>query len=170
MPRNQDSKVGELKKLLKRAEQGDHKALPPIRDFFNAAPEMWQEYGNLAIIAERALVKVAAGENLVLKESVEQTMDSMRAELAGPHPTPLERLLVDRIVACWLQVQYADAVYAQGMKDLGIAWGDYHQRRQDRAHRRYLSAIRSLAQVRRLLSPAIQVNIAEQQINQQVVQ
>ena len=38
------------------------------------------------------------------------------------------------------------------------------------AHRRYLSAIRSLAQVRRLLSPSIQVNIAEQQINQQVFQ
>ena len=80
-----------------------------------------------------------------------------------------ERLLVDRVVACWLQVHYADAVYAQGMKDLTFNQGDYYQRRQDRAHRRYLSAIRSLAQVRRLLSPSIQVNIAEQQINQQVL-
>jgi hypothetical protein len=104
VPHNQDSSVSELKKLLKRAGQGDHKALPAIRDFFNAAPAMWREYGNLATIAERALVNVAAGENLVLKEAVEKTMDSMRAELAGSHPTPLERLLVDRIVACWLQV------------------------------------------------------------------
>jgi hypothetical protein len=38
--------------------------------------------------------------------------------------------------------------------------GEYFQRRQDRAHRRYLSAIRSLAAVRRLQVPtAVQVNI-----------
>ena len=36
---------------------------------------------------------------------------------------------------------------------------------QDRAHRRYLSAIRTLAQVRRLLTPAVQINVGENQVN-----
>ncbi|MGD9893490.1 MAG: hypothetical protein AB7R89_17845 [Dehalococcoidia bacterium] len=35
----------------------------------------------------------------------------------------------------------------------------------ERAQRRYLAAIRTLAQVRRLLVPNVQVNIAENQIN-----
>jgi len=85
---------------------------------------------------------------------------------------PLEQLLVDRVVACWLQVQYADAIYAQNARKGEVTWtdGDYYQRCQDRAHRGYLWAIRSLAQVRRLLASTIQVNIAEQQINQQVGQ
>jgi hypothetical protein len=73
--------------------------------------------------------------------------------------------LVERIVLCWAQVHYADTIYAQRAKDLTFAQADYFQRRQDRAHRRYLHAIRSLATVRRLLFPAVQVNIGTQQVN-----
>ena len=43
--------------------------------------------------------------------------------------------------------------------------GDYYQRRQERAHKRYLSAVKALAQVRRLELPAVQVNIGQNQIN-----
>jgi len=42
---------------------------------------------------------------------------------------------------------------------------EFQQRRLDRFHRRYLSSIKSLAQIRKM-GPAIQVNIAEKQINQ----
>jgi hypothetical protein len=57
-------------------------------------------------------------------------------------------------------------MYAQALKAKGMSWesSEYHQRRQDRAQRRYLEAIRTLAQVRRLLAPTVQLNIAEQQI------
>ncbi|HZQ34669.1 MAG TPA: hypothetical protein VFD32_01970, partial [Dehalococcoidia bacterium] len=43
--------------------------------------------------------------------------------------------------------------------------GEYRQRFVERAERRYFAAIRSLAQVQRLLAPAVQVNIGEKQIN-----
>lgn len=89
----------------------------------------------------------------------------MRGELAGPNPTPLESLLVGRVVACWLQVQDADLRYVQGQKECNIAQGEYNQRRQDRAHKRYLSAIRTLARVRKLALPVLQINIAERQVN-----
>lgn len=43
---------------------------------------------------------------------------------------------------------------------------DYYQRRIDRAHNRHLSAVRTLAQVRKLLKPSVaQINIADKQIN-----
>jgi hypothetical protein len=48
---------------------------------------------------------------------------------------------------------------------MSLDQGDYYQRHQDRAHKRYLSAVRALAQVRRLLTPAVQVNIGGQQVN-----
>ena len=169
MPRKQDSEKDELVELLTRAEQGDETALPAIRKMLDHAPSVWQEAGNLVLQAERALVQEVTGENLLFRESLERTMAKMKAELGGSQTTPLERLLVDRVVACWLQLHYADAKYAQQMKDLSRDWGDYFQKRQDRAHLRYLSAIRSLALMRRLLLPAIQVNIAEKQVNQQVV-
>jgi hypothetical protein len=85
--------------------------------------------------------------------------------LAGANPTPVERLLVERVVACWLQVQDADVRYAQGQKELTFAQGEYYQRRMERAHKRYLSALRTLALVRKLAVPVLQVNIAKKQVN-----
>jgi hypothetical protein len=41
---------------------------------------------------------------------------------------------------------------------------EFHQRRLDRLHKRYLSSIKTLAQIRKL-GPAVQINIAEKQIN-----
>ena len=47
---------------------------------------------------------------------------------------------------------------------MNMAQSEYHQRRLDKLHRRYLSAIKALAQIRKM-GPAVQINIAEQQIN-----
>ena len=88
----------------------------------------------------------------------------MRKDLDGPDPSPLERLLAERIVACWLQLQYVDAIYAQNLDDMNMAQSEYHQRGLDRLHRRYLSSIKTLAQIRKL-GPAVQINLAEKQIN-----
>ncbi|HLM78571.1 MAG TPA: hypothetical protein VK361_09320, partial [Rubrobacteraceae bacterium] len=73
-------------------------------------------------------------------------------------------LLAERIVACWLQLQYAEAIYVQNLGDLNMKQSEYHQRRLDRLHKRYLSSIKTLAQIRKL-GPAVQINIAEKQIN-----
>ncbi len=45
-----------------------------------------------------------------------------------------------------------------------ISQGSYFQKRLDWTYRRHLSAIRTLAQIRKL-GPAVQINIAEKQIN-----
>ncbi len=59
----------------------------------------------------------------------------------------------------------AESRYAETMKAGSISFelSEYHQRRCERAQRRYLAAIKSLAQVRRLIIPMVQVNIARQQ-------
>jgi hypothetical protein len=54
--------------------------------------------------------------------------------------------------------------YAGGMT---LGQLTFYQARQDRAHKRYLSAVESLARVRRLLYPTLaQVNIAQPGANQ----
>jgi hypothetical protein len=80
--------------------------------------------------------------------------DLCRAELAGPEPSPLERLLVERVVACWLQVQYADAAYAQ-LQSPSPAQHTAALKRQAGAHQRYLFSIKALATVRKLIKPAL---------------
>jgi hypothetical protein len=120
--------------------------------------------GDLAREAERSFIRAIAGDNLMSKEAVTRKLDLLRTELAGANPTPVERLLVERVVACWLQVQDADIRYARA-KNLPMEWGDHYQRRMDRAHQRYVSALKALASVRRLAVPVLQVNIARKQVN-----
>jgi hypothetical protein len=83
----------------------------------------------------------------------------MRKELSGPNPTPLEKLLVQRVVATWLQVQHAELAFSEA-EGISLALGDYYQRRMDHAHRRHLTAIRTLATVRKLALPVLMLNVA----------
>jgi hypothetical protein len=152
-------------RLLKRATKGDKTVLPELRRLLDAEPWLWQQAGDLSVQAERSWISMVAGENLVASESAPRKMDALRRELAGPNPSVLERLLVDRVVLCWFQVNYCETLFAQWAKDLTIPQADYHQRRLDRAHGRYLLAIRTLACVRRLLVAPVQVNIGAQQVN-----
>ncbi len=161
----QEGRARRIDKLTKRAEMGDKKAISLVGKELNSESATWEQMGNLAFKAKRAMVQTAVGNDKIFQEAVYREMAKMHEELAGPAPTPLERLLVERVLLCWLHVHYADAIYAQQIKNLNREWGEYLQRRQDRAHRRYLSSIRTLAQVRRLLTPPVQVNVGAQQMN-----
>ena len=138
--------------------------MPALRLFLQSPKAVDLLGGDLARQAEDSLIAVAAGKNLAFKEALRRKRELMRAELAGANPTPVERLLAERVVACWLQVQDADVRYAQA-KNLSLEWGKYYQQRMDRAHKRYLSAIKALAVVRKLALPVLQVNIARKQVN-----
>jgi hypothetical protein len=142
-----------LQSLVKRAEQGDESALPTLRAALDANPWIWERYGDLAQQSQAAWLQLIAGQNLLLRESIERKAEQLRAELAGPGPSPLEKLLVERVIACWLQVEYADAAYAQLQ---GPSPGQHTAalKRQAGAQQRYLFAIKTLATVRKLLKPA----------------
>ncbi len=154
----------ELREFLKRAMSGDTSTLPALRRMLENPAKVDAMGGDLARQAEQSLINAAAGDNLAFKEALTRKLGLLRAELAGPNPAPLERLLVERVVACWLQVQDADVRYAQA-KNLSLEWCKYYQQRMDRAHKRYLSAIKALAVVRKLALPVLQINVARRQVN-----
>ena len=144
----------ELARLLKRAEQGDRSALPELRKALAADANLWQQYGDLAAQAEASLILLAAGNNLLLAESLQRKLKALKDELGGESPSPLDRLLVERATATWLQVNYFDGLLAQA-KGANEAQARMLQRHQDAAHRRHLTAVKTLATVRKLLKPAI---------------
>src|SRR5262249_51636526 len=75
-----------------------------------------------------------------------------RAELGGPAPSPLERLLVERVVMTWLQTAYHDALAAQSAGAAEARLRLIHQQ-QSNSERRHLAAVKQLALVRKLLKP-----------------
>jgi hypothetical protein len=110
----------DLRKLVKRAQGGDASTLPVLR-------QMLDSPGVVDLLGGDPARQAAAGDDLAFKEALARKMQLLRAELAGPSSTALERLLVERVVACWLQVQDADIRYAQA-KDLSLESGTYYQR------------------------------------------
>jgi hypothetical protein len=156
--------------LIVRAQGGDAQALHDLRALMVWAPSWHQQYPGPVTRVRRMLLEATVGKNLLDREMWERRAAAMEQELAGPHPTLLERTLCERIASCWLDVQLADLTCAEKLKEsLSFAAGDFWQRRQDRSHARYLSAVQTLARVRRLLAPVVaQVNIAQpgaQQLN-----
>ncbi len=143
-----------LRELVQRAQQGDASVLPELRRVLDANPALWQSWGDLARQAEAAWVRLLAGKDLALGECVQRKLEELRAELGGPEPSPLERLLVERVAACWLQTMYSDAVYAQSKEATPAVLREL-MKRQESSQRRYLDAIKKLALVRKLLKPAL---------------
>jgi hypothetical protein len=163
-PARRDELLDELRDILEDAHDGDQKALSRVREILKELPRMANIFADLAREAERAVIKRVSGADPIIEEALPIKLKAMRGELCGQCPSPLERLLAERIVACWLQLQYAEIVYAQNLGKLSIPQSEYHQRRLDKLHRRYLSSIKSLAQIRKI-GPTVQINIAEKQIN-----
>jgi hypothetical protein len=153
-PPKQDEVLERLQRLVQRAEGGDESVMPELRVALDANPWCWQRYGDLAQQSMAAWLQLVAGKNLLLLESAQRKAEQLRVELAGPAPSPLERLLVERVVACWLQTNFADAAYAQ-LKGATPAQHTAALRRQNSAQQRYLQAVKALATVRKLLRPGL---------------
>lgn len=152
-----------LMDVIDRAQDGDEEALQSLKGVLDEVPKI-ARIVDLARDVERSLVKKMSGDDVFTQEAIPRNLKAMREEMAGENPSPLERLLAERITACWLELQYFEAIYAQNLGNLSITQSDYHQRRIDKAHRRYLSSIKALAQIRKM-GPTVQINIAEQQVN-----
>jgi hypothetical protein len=159
------SKAGEdLHALVNRAQNGDQTALPGLRELLKLPEVVDLLGGDLARRAQETLIAKFSGQNLLFRESLSRKLDLLRADLAGPTPMPLERLLVERVVACWLHLHHLEFVYA-GKDSMSLELGAYYQRSLSAAQKRYLSAIKTLALVRKLALPVLQVNIARRQVN-----
>lgn len=153
--------------LVDRANEGDKEALATLRERYKENPGLARPIGNMAKQARRAMLEHLCGDDQpVAKEAITRTMIELRKEVEGPNPSPMERLLAERVALCWLQVHHVETLIAQKCKEgLSMERVLQHQKWQDRAHRRYLTAIKAVAQVRKLLRPNLQVNIADKQIN-----
>lgn len=156
-------KADELDKLIERARKGDKSVLPALREAIT--PESWKTTGDLAWQARRSLIEELSGGNEFTKEAVGRRTGALRDELALASDGMLEQLLIDRISTDWLALHHAEAMRNQNMSGATFKQAEYFDWRVNQCQRRYLAAIRTLAQVRRLMRPFIQVNIAEKQIN-----
>jgi hypothetical protein len=157
----------ETRELMKRASKGDEACLPAIRALLADGDrgESYRDwYGSSAEWLRRSIIDKAAGKNVTVQEAIRQKLDTVRSELEGPNPTPIERLLAERASLCWFLVNWYETTL-QSVEGMSLHQAQFHIRKIDKAHGRFLTAVRTLAQVRKLALPTLQVNIAKNQVN-----
>jgi hypothetical protein len=160
-----DKERERLSALTHKAQKGDRKALAEASRMLTEN-KLWHVVGDMGRYAQDAWLDAAADTNPLARKALEEQLRELRNGLREAGDSPLERVLIDRLVACWLQANYVDWQHGSLLKkgSYSFAEGRYDQERQDRAHRRVLQAAKTLATVRRLLSPAVQINVGQNQI------
>jgi hypothetical protein len=149
--------VNQLRALVEHAQAGDLSVVPEIQLMLNTHPELWAHAADLVERAQQVWIQVAAGPLLPIQDAMRVRLENLKAELRGDSTSPLEKLLVDRIAICWLQVHYLDVEHGAslGKPDNAIPSPDVVRKRLDSANKRYLFAIKQLALVRKLLRPPV---------------
>jgi len=155
--------IRELNDLVTKARAGDQSVLPQLHQALDQNPQLWQHFGGLADHVANEWITLLAGSDLAVRESLSRKAKALRLELAGEDASAIDRLLVDSVVTTWLETQYFSIVLAaSGNQGQGtLRQIESVELRRDAAQKRHLAAIKSLAEVRKLLrrlpprSPAI---------------
>jgi hypothetical protein len=142
-----------LTAVVARANGGDPEAAAEVRRFLDANPELAGKLGDLAWHTESALTGLIAGGNALAAEAIRRESDRLREELRGDGSSPLEKLLVDQVVATHLHVRHLQLLAAQSP---GQTRGQSTSltKRLESAQRLHAGAIKSLVTVRKLLPTA----------------
>jgi hypothetical protein len=158
--------MDEFNALAERAKK-DKKSFHRLREAIQSGDYRYQcdVNGNPAWWLRMVLaLSLGGNDDKARLLAVPETIDRMQRELAGPDPTPLESLLAERVAMCWFMLNTYEMRYAS-KDEMTYREAEYQLKRIESANRRFLSAVRTLVQVRTLALPALQVNIGTNQVN-----
>ncbi len=136
-------------RVRERANTGDEVSRRLLLWYLDRHPQLWSHFGSMAKHAEVAIVDAMGGEWFTTT-TIKHEASRLRRELAGPRPTQLELLAVERVVLCWLQLNHVEIQFQQSQRDLG--WAKYWLRRLEVANKLYKSALDSLATIQGLVA------------------
>lgn len=169
LPEATRERIYELQELSDKAEEDDGARQELRRRLAQEAPEVVARCSDSARSYRRLLAKRSSAGNPLREEAISERARRMALELAGEAPTPLEVLLSERVASLWVLVELQEALLAAYYYKASAASPAFvlqMTRLQESSNRRYLGAIKTLAQVQKLQGPSrVQVNIGGNQVN-----
>lgn len=157
-------------KFLSRVINEDNKIssedMKRLRQYMREVPDLWRAAGNIGRLATDRMINNWNAAPYMLA-SLEEGARQQRIQHGYQEAAPLERLLIDEIVICWIEHYKAHTTYASmsGAK-LSLNQERYWNKYIGQTQGRYLRAIEALARVRKLAQRTpVQINIGGQQVN-----
>jgi len=139
-----------LDAIIRKANEGDSKALAKLRKFLDENPQVWQHVGDMARTAEKAWITLIANGSSLAAEALQRQLAQLKQELLGESTTVVEKMLGDTVVATWLELHYLRSTDAD-TRNRTVTQGSLMLKRLESAQRRHHSAIKNLTQIRKLL-------------------
>jgi len=142
--------VMQLRELSAKSNAGDPQALHSLRTLLADDRRLVDQFGNLARHIEFVWLDKLAADDVLTREAVREHLDQLRATLAGPQPTAIEKLLIDQVVICSLADRHAaisEATSADGTPQLAVM----RAKRAESTHKRLLAAVKMLTTLRALV-------------------
>lgn len=159
--------VDALEDLIKRCNvaQPSSSDLQTLQLRLDSTPDLWHALGDLSKNVENEVLNAVHG-NPLLRMTMEHQLEAMKKDLVRDSDGPLEQQLVYHTALCWLRLQLAELTYTKRMEDEHkLVQVEYWDKHLAATQRRYLRACETLARIRRLALPAIQLNFAHKQLN-----
>lgn len=163
----------QLSELVKNTHKEKPKPedLAALRRLLDEDPELWQATGNMAKRTLDHLCRTYYQQSAYVQECVLRRVEQMRKDMGYAEASPLESLLIEQILVCYVNVYVLEMNSAGKLcESHSTETGLYWDRRLTGAQRRFRCACETLARIRKLSrnSPALQFNIASaggQQVN-----
>jgi ClpP class serine protease len=133
-------------------------------------PEVVARCSDIARTYRRFLAKTASGKDPLVEEAFARQAEVLAAEVAGENASALEVLLAERIGSLWalteLQEALMSAYYGGNAKNVPPSYLIQMAKLQESTNRRYLSAIKALAQVRKLQAGIPAVHLTQNNLGE----
>jgi len=142
----------------------DVKALSELL-YKNKDMKLWEAVMGMGALAEYTVLEAVLGnKGQGSRECWKRRLEVLRSDLGIASASSLERLLIQHVSLCWLNLNLVEYGHSGVMqKPITLTLAIYWEKRLSAAQRRFTRACESLARVRRLSRRIpIQVNIAAQ--------
>jgi hypothetical protein len=133
--------------LVSRAEDGSQEAEEELHRLLDRHEELWLPLGDLGRLLETHLINVASRNSKLRRWSITTFIEEkLRSRLLADGDSPLEVLLVDRVIVCHLDVTIRQIRADAACSETSMR---RRQRLLDQAVLRQLTSIETLAEIRR---------------------
>ena len=151
--------------VVRQAIDNQESSRKAVRALLERRPDLAQAVGTRVADLEQFLIERASGA-LLDQEAIRAELRSMRASMQQDGDGTAERLLIEHAAICWLALCSAQMLREQRRADgVSHASADAWDRHVSRLQTDFLRVVKTLATVRRLRLPSLQVNVANQQVN-----
>jgi hypothetical protein len=135
--------------VLAQANDGVPGAVESLRELLEEHPQIWQQVGDLNRHTVMTLVRMIAGENILIQQSITKAVAQLVDDLADTAaPVMAEKLLISRVVCSWLECQLAITVSAN-LGTESLVRSRFHLKLRESSQRRFESSVLALQQFRR---------------------